>query len=45
MRLRGLSMHEYIEGRDPVSGTVYLVMLGVFAVMPLLLTLLSRREA
>ncbi len=45
MRLRGLSIPEYIESRDPVSGTVYLVMLGVFAGMPLLLTLFSRREA
>lgn len=33
--LRGLSLREYFASRDPVSGTVYLVMLGVFAVMPL----------
>jgi hypothetical protein len=36
MRLRALSMPEYIESRDPVSGTVYLVMLVVFALMPFL---------
>jgi hypothetical protein len=34
--LRGLTMGEYVASRDPVAGTVYLVMLGVFAVMPLL---------
>ena len=34
--LRDLSISEYLSGRDPVSGTVYYVMLGVFAIMPLL---------
>jgi len=34
--LRGLSISEYLAGRDPVAGTVYYVMLGVFAVMPVL---------
>jgi len=34
--LRGLSIGEYLANRDPVSGTVYYVMLGVFAIMPLL---------
>jgi hypothetical protein len=34
LRLRGLSIAEYVAGRDPVSGTVYAGMLGVFAVMP-----------
>ena len=28
---------DYLASRDPVSGTVYLFMLGVFALMPLLL--------
>jgi len=36
LRLRGLSVREYLASRDPVSGTVYHLMLGVFAVMPLL---------
>ena len=36
--LRGMTIREYVASRDPVAGTVYLVMLGVFAVMPLLLT-------
>jgi len=34
--LRGLSVSEYLATRDPVSGTVYYLMLVVFAIMPLL---------
>ena len=34
--LRGLSISEYLASRDPVSGTVYYVMLVVLAIMPLL---------
>jgi len=34
--LRGLSISEYLATRDPVSGAVYYVMLGVFCIMPLL---------
>jgi len=34
--LQGMSFSEYLATRDPVSGTVYYVMLGVFAVMPLI---------
>jgi hypothetical protein len=37
LRLRDLSISEYFATRDPVSGTVYYVLLGVFAVMPLLM--------
>jgi hypothetical protein len=36
LRLRGLSISEYLSSRDPVSGTVYYVMLGVLAILPLL---------
>ncbi len=36
--LRGLTIAEYFASRDPVSGTVYYVVLGVFAIMPLLVT-------
>jgi hypothetical protein len=36
LRLRGLTIPEYLASRDPVSGTVYYVLLGVFALMPLL---------
>jgi hypothetical protein len=34
--LRGLTIGEYFAKRDPVAGAVYIVMLGVFAMMPLL---------
>ena len=34
--LQGMSIREYFASRDPVAGTVYYVMLAVFAVMPLL---------
>ena len=37
--LRGLSIREYLAIRDPVSGTVYYAMLGVFAIMPLLVAI------
>jgi hypothetical protein len=32
--LRGISVAEYIRGRDPISGTLYLLLLVVFAFMP-----------
>lgn len=34
--LRGLTIDEYFAGRDPVAEAVYVLMLGVFVVMPLL---------
>jgi hypothetical protein len=34
--LRSLTIDEYLATRDPVAGTVYIVMLGVVAIMPLL---------
>jgi hypothetical protein len=34
--LRGLSIADYLATRDPVSGTVYYLLLGVFAIMPVL---------
>ena len=34
--LRGLSVREYLATRDPVSGTIYYMLLGMFAIMPLL---------
>lgn len=36
--IQGLPISEYLASRDPVSGTVYYVMLGVFAIMPLLVS-------
>jgi len=35
--LRGQTIRKYIASRDPVAGTVYHVMLVLFAIMPLLL--------
>jgi hypothetical protein len=40
--LQAQSLGDYISGRDPVSGAVYLVMLGVMALMPMLV---HRRHA
>ncbi len=37
--VQGLSIPEYIASRDPVSGPVYLLSLGVFAAMPSLVSL------
>lgn len=34
--VRGLSIRQYFATRDRVSGAAYYVMLGVFAIMPLL---------
>jgi hypothetical protein len=34
--LRGLTIRDYLETRDPLSGTVYFVLLAIFAFMPLL---------
>lgn len=36
--LHGFSITEYWATRDPVSGSVYLLMLGVFALMPSLVS-------
>lgn len=36
LRIRGLTVREYFASRDAVSGTAYFVMLGLFALMPLL---------
>jgi ABC-type uncharacterized transport system permease subunit len=34
--VRGMSIREYFQTRDPVSGAAYYVMLGVFAILPIL---------
>jgi hypothetical protein len=39
--LQGQSLGQYIVSRDPVSGGVYLAMLGVYALMPLILVRLQ----
>ncbi|ASC70179.1 hypothetical protein XM38_011090 [Halomicronema hongdechloris C2206] len=38
LQLWGLSIAEYLANRDPVSGTIYILMLGVFAAMPWLVS-------
>jgi len=43
--IRGLSFNQYIESFDPVAGTAYFVMLGVFAFMPLLVSAAYQRFA
>jgi hypothetical protein len=35
LKVRRLTLAQYIAGRDPVSGTVYILLLLAFAVMPL----------
>lgn len=39
--LRGLTIREYFADRDPVAGTMYFVMPGAFAIMPVLV---ARKE-
>jgi len=34
--VRGFTITQYLADRDPVAGTVYVVMLAVFALMPIL---------
>ena len=34
--LQGLTLREYIGNRDPVSGIAYVIMLGVFGLLPCL---------
>ena len=36
LRLRGMSVADYVASRDPVSGTAYAASLLLFALMPLL---------
>ncbi|MGF1459001.1 MAG: hypothetical protein ACFBSG_08230 [Leptolyngbyaceae cyanobacterium] len=37
LNLRGLSIVDYVASRDPISGTVYILMLALFALMPRLM--------
>ncbi len=36
LRLRGMTIAEYVAGRDPLAGTVYYASLAVLSVMPLM---------
>lgn len=42
LNLRGLSLAGYFATRDPIASAVYLVALGVFAILPLLLSRRTR---
>jgi len=39
--LRGMALSEYVESRDPVSGSVYVAMLVAFALAPMIV---ARRD-
>lgn len=43
LAMRGMSISQYFAERDPIAGSVYVVMLVVFAVMPWLLSGRSER--
>jgi hypothetical protein len=36
--IRGLTIREYLSTRDPVAGIVYYIALGIFAIMPLVVS-------
>ncbi len=42
--LRGLTLLDYVETRDPIAGWVYVVSLGLFAVLPWVLARSSGRS-
>lgn len=44
LKFRGLTLTDYLRTRDPVSGMVYYLILGLFAIMPLLFNRKERTE-
>ena len=44
LRLRGLSIKEYFATMDPISGTAFFAMQGVFAIMPLIVGRTMRKD-
>jgi len=42
--IRGLSFRQYVEAFDPVAGTLYFVMLGLFALMPWFVAYATRQK-
>lgn len=36
--VQGLSLTDYVAAKDPVSGSIYLISLGIFALMPLIVS-------
>jgi hypothetical protein len=45
MRLRGLTLREYVDGRDPVARAVYVGLLILFAFFPLVQGLVAKRRS
>ena len=45
LELRGVSISDYVHDRDAVTGTVYLIMLWVFALLPAASDLVFPRDA
>ncbi|HMZ82610.1 MAG TPA: hypothetical protein PLL06_23140 [Acidobacteriota bacterium] len=45
LKLRALTLEQYFQSRDPISGTVYYLMLVVFALMPWILRRWEHRSA
>jgi hypothetical protein len=45
LSIRGLTIRQYFETRDPVSGTVYFVTLGAFAVIPVFVGRVARTSS
>lgn len=45
LNLRGISIVEYVKGRDPVSGAVYILLLLIFAAMPWIVGRKSRSKS
>jgi hypothetical protein len=44
LALRGLTLAEYVQSRDPAAGAVYLGLLALFALMPMLAGVVSKRQ-
>ena len=43
--LRGLTIGEFLAGRDPIAATFYYIAVGIFALMPAILAVWNRRNA
>lgn len=43
--LRGLTIYEFLASRDPVAAILYHVAVGIFALMPGILSLTKRRDS
>jgi hypothetical protein len=43
--LRGLTIGEFLAGRDPVAASLYYAAIGIFALMPMVLAAWNRRNA